>query len=88
VDGKWSVLATLKAGRQQVELGVSDGAMSAIRALRAQVPAPVRDQAYYSLLEKATRTGGHASIGALAQPREATLSLFDAAIKQLMAKLH
>ena len=88
MDEKWSVLAALKAAREQLWAGAEDGAISAMRALRREVPAPVRDQAYYALMDAATSTGGQPSIGMLAQPREATLALFDAAIKQLTAKLH
>jgi ethanolamine utilization microcompartment shell protein EutL len=88
MDEKWSVLAALKAAREQLWAGAGDGAISAMRALRREVPAPVRDQAYYALMDAATSTGGQPSIGMLAQPREATLALFDAAIKQLTAKLH
>jgi hypothetical protein len=62
--------------------------MSAIRALRVEVPPRLRDQAYYSLMETAARAGEEASLATLAQPREATLALFDAAIDQLAAKLH
>ena len=81
-------MGALEAARERVRLGMSEGAIGAIRSLRAQVPAPIRDQAYHSLLETAAASGGHASIGMLALPREATLALFDAAIRQLTAKLH
>jgi hypothetical protein len=84
----WSVLAALRAGREQVQLGTSDGAMGALRSVRPEVPAPIRDRVYHSLMDTATRGGGEASIGTLAQPREATLALFDAAIRQLASKLH
>ena len=89
MDGGWSVLGALKAGRERVIAGASVSALSAIRALRAEVPPPVRDQAYYLLLETATRRGEQPSLAMLAgQPHEATVALFDAAIRQLSAKLH
>jgi hypothetical protein len=87
MDGKWSVLATLRAGREQVQLGGSEGAIGAIRSLRAEVPAPVRDEAYFALMDTA-RTGEPASMAVLSRTREATLALFDAAIGQLAARLH
>ncbi|MDF3062089.1 MAG: hypothetical protein K0S06_2198 [Microvirga sp.] len=88
MDGKWSVLATLRAGREQVQLGGSEGAIGAIRSLRAEVPAPVRDEAYFALMDTAMRTGEPASMAVLSRTREATLALFDAAIGQLAARLH
>jgi hypothetical protein len=88
MERHWSVLATLRAGREQVRLGASEHAIGAIRALSGEVPAPVRDGAYFALLDSATGRGGQASIGMLAQPREATLALFDAAIGQLAGRLH
>jgi hypothetical protein len=89
MEGHWSVLAALKAGREEVRSGVSDCAMGAIRALRGQVPAPVRDAAYCSLMATAMRAGETASLGLLAaEQRDATLALFDATIGHLSAKLH
>src|SRR4051794_40481888 len=88
METKWSVLAALRAGREQVRLGTSDGAIGAIRSLRGEVPAPVRDQAYYALMDTATRTGEPPSMATLAGQRDETLALFDVAIGQLAAKLH
>lgn len=88
METKWSVLAALRAGREQVRLGTSDGALGAIRSLRGEVPAPVRDQAYYALMDTATRTGEPPSMATLAGQRDETLALFDVAIGQLAAKLH
>ncbi len=88
MEMKWSVLAALRAGREQVRLGTSEGALGAIRSLRGEVPAPVRDQAYYALMETATRAGEPPSIATLARQRDETLALFDVAIGQLAAKLH
>jgi BMFP domain-containing protein YqiC len=88
MDTKWSVLAALRAGREEVRRGVSDGALGAIRSLKAEVPAPVRDQAYYALMDTALRTGEQPSMAVLARPRDETLALFDAAIGQLAARLH
>jgi hypothetical protein len=88
MSGEWSVLAALRAGREQVLAGASGGAMGAIRALQAEVPAPVRDQAYHVLLDTAMHAGEAASIAVLNRPKEATVTLFDAAIRQLSAKLH
>jgi hypothetical protein len=84
----WSVLAALRAGREQVRLGTSSGAIEALRSLRREVPAPVRDEAYYVLIDSAMRAGEQPSLSALARPRDDTLALFDAAIGQLAAKLH
>jgi len=88
MEMKWSVLAALRAGREQERLGTSDGAIGAIRSLRGEVPAPVRDQAYYALMDTATRTGEPPSMATLAGQRDETLALFDVAIGQLAAKLH
>jgi hypothetical protein len=88
MNAKWSVLAALRAGREQVRLGASEGAIGAIRALRAEVSAPVHDQAYFALMDTAMRTGEQPSMAILMRPREATLALFDAAIGQLAGKLH
>jgi len=88
METKWSVLAALRAGREQVRLGTSDGAIGAIRSLRGEVPAPVRDQAYYALMDTATGTGEPPSMATLAGRRDETLALFDVAIGQLAAKLH
>jgi BMFP domain-containing protein YqiC len=88
METKWSVLAALRAGREEVRRGASDGALGAIRALRGEVPAPVRDQAYYALMDTALRTGGEPSMAILARPRDETLALFDATIVQLAARLH
>src|SRR5829696_7505794 len=41
MEMKWSVLAALRAGREQARLGTSDGAIGAIRSLRGEVPAPL-----------------------------------------------
>ena len=88
METKWSVLAALRAGREQVRLGTSDGAIGAIRSLRGEVPAPVRDQADFALMDTATRTGEPPSMATLAGQRDETLALFDVAIGQLAAKLH
>ncbi|HEX8663776.1 MAG TPA: hypothetical protein VF744_07070 [Beijerinckiaceae bacterium] len=88
METRWSVLAALKAGREEVRRGASEGALGAIRALKSEVPAPVRDQAYYALLDTAMGAGGQPSMAILARPREETLALFDAAIGQLAARLH
>jgi hypothetical protein len=89
MDGHWSVLAALKAGREQIRMGTSDCAMGAIRALRAEVPAPVRDAAYFSLMDTAMRAGDAATLGVLAtHDRAATLAMFDATIGHLTSKLH
>jgi hypothetical protein len=86
--GGWTVLRVLRVARQQVELGASEGALGAIRSLCREVPAPMRDQAYFSLMDTATTGGARASMGLLTQHREATLALIDAAIAQLTAKLN
>jgi hypothetical protein len=88
METRWSVLAALRAGREEVRRGASDGALGAIRSLKGEVPAPVRDQAYHALLDTAMRTGEQPSMAVLAQPRDETLALFDAAIGQLAARLH
>ena len=69
MEMKWSVLAALRAGREQVRLGTSDGAIGAIRSLRGEVPAPVRDQAYYALMD--TATSNRASVSSLCPARVA-----------------
>jgi hypothetical protein len=88
METRWSVLAALRAGREEVRRGASEGALGAIRSLKSEVPAPVRDQAYYALMDTALGAGGQPSMALLAQPREETLALFDAAIGRLAAKLH
>jgi BMFP domain-containing protein YqiC len=88
MEKRWSVLAALRAGREEVRRGASDGALGAIRSLKGEVPAPVRDQAYHALLDTAMRTGEQPSMAVLARPRDETLALFDAAIGQLAARLH
>ena len=88
METRWSVLAALRAGREEVRRGASDGALGAIRSLKGEVPAPVRDQAYHALLDTAMRTGEQPSMAVLARPRDETLALFDAAIGQLAARLH
>jgi hypothetical protein len=86
--GGWTVLRVLSVARQQVELGAGEGALAVIRSLRGEVPAPVRDLAYYSLMDAAAVGGERASMGLLTQHREATLALIDAAIARLTAKLN
>ena len=88
METRWSVLAALRAGREEVRRGASDGALGAIRSLKGEVPAPVRDQAYYALMDTALRTGEQPSMAVLARSRDETLALFDAAIGQLAARLH
>jgi hypothetical protein len=85
---RWSVLAALRAGREEVRRGGSDGAFGAIRSLKGEVPGPVRDQAYYALMDTAVQSGEQPSMAILARARDETLALFDAAIGHLAAKLH
>ena len=89
MNGNWNTLSVLRAARTRVSEGESDCPISAIRSLRDQVPAPMRDRAYHSLMDTLTMAGEPASLSGLEddfQPK--VLALFDATIKRLASELH
>ena len=85
MDGKWSVLATLRAGREQVQLGGSEGAIGAIRSLRGRGPGAGARRSLFRADGHRDAHGRAGLDGVLRRTREATLALFDAAIGQLAA---
>ncbi len=83
-----TVLGTLHKARELVHAGVCDGLFEAIGALRGEASGPVRDCAYFALMETAAAGDGVASFTTLARPGEAALTLLDATIVRLTAALH
>jgi hypothetical protein len=73
-----------------VSTGQRAGIIDAISSLRTEASGPLRDLAYYALLDTATLRSGDASLSALAAagcPDDA-LDLVDATIKRIASKLH
>jgi hypothetical protein len=85
-----TVLGLLRAARDLVSSGRQAGIIDAISSLRADAAGPVRDLAYFALLDTATLSQGEASLSLLASgdsPDDA-LALFDATIRRITATLH
>jgi hypothetical protein len=85
-----TVLGLLRKARDLVSTGRQAGIIEAISSLQAEASGPLRDLAYFALLDTASLRAGNASLSALAssaQPDDA-IELFDATIKRIASKLH
>jgi hypothetical protein len=90
METRISVLGVLKKARERISSGASDGILPAISALRDEASGPMRDQAYYAILDTIGMGQGQASITLLSRPDrpEALVALVDATIKRISASLH
>ena len=90
METRISVLGVLKKARERISSGASDGILPAISALREEASGPMRDQAYYAILDTIGMGQGEASITLLSRPDgpEALVALVDATIKRISASLH
>jgi hypothetical protein len=85
-----TVLGLLKKARDLVCTGQNAGIIEAISSLRAEASGPMRDLAYYALLDTAALGEKDASIAVLSRldHRETTVELLDATIRRISSKLH
>lgn len=84
-----TVLGLLRKARDLVSAGERADIIEAISSLRDEASGPLRDLAYYALLDTVTLRTGAASLTLLASGRpDDALELFDATIKRIVSKLH
>jgi hypothetical protein len=85
-----TVLGILRQARDLVSTGQHLGIIEAISSLQDDASGPIRDLAYYALLETVAMGKGSACLSMLASPngQEITVELFDATIKRIASKLH
>ena len=85
-----TVLGLLRKARDLVSTGQQIGVIEAISSLKEEASGPMRDKAYYALLETAMIGKGEASLSVLVNPDcpDAALQLFDATIRRITSTLH
>jgi hypothetical protein len=85
-----TVLGLLRKARDLVSTGQQAGIIDAISSLQAEASGPLRDLAYYALLDTAILRTGDASLAVLSAPGhpDDAVCLFDATIKRIVSTLH
>ena len=90
MENRTTVLGLLRRARELVSARQHTDIIDAISSLKSEASGPMRDLAYYALLETMMMTKGEASNSILSSPdaQDTAIELFDATIRRITSTLH
>lgn len=83
-----TVLSVLRKARDLVSSGEQPGLIAAISALKEEASGPMRDRAYFALLDTMTGRGPVGLANLMGATKDDALALLDATISRISSKLH
>lgn len=90
MESPTTVLGLLRRARDLVSARQHTDIIDAISSLKGEASGPMRDLAYYALLDTMMMSKGEASISVLSTPdaQDTAIELFDATIRRITSTLH